>query len=367
MTASPGRLDKILDQVAQGGVATEALSTLIDGGFATLAAASSYLSASDLPLPAVERIEDIVKQVILARIREGMSPAKARDLALAQERLGFFVKRKSYAIKASSPLGYSLFFQQPGEGFSFQRHIEHKVEIFHILSGSPGSYVFACSYDAWKDAFNKDRFANWLTGTADSVFERYRYTPESGDVIVIDRLNVVHTVIGCVLEEFATISTDMVDRLFDQNAGKPVPAELGRQRMMSLLRELPEVEPRRVLRIGTNGFLPADIVPRLHSWGETRELSAENLTARHIVVHPGAVTAPMYDHLAASSLFVRAGRGILTMGNDGDLSSQAVVEVNPGALLLVPNGIYWRVSALETTLRLSEQKLSLDTAFVSRH
>ena len=52
--------------------------------------------------------------------------------------------------------------------------------------------------------------------------------PKPGDVIVIDRLNVVHAVLGCVLAEFATVSTDMVDRLHDQNAGRPTPAEFTR-------------------------------------------------------------------------------------------------------------------------------------------
>ncbi len=52
--------------------------------------------------------------------------------------------------------------------------------------------------------------------------------PRPGDVIVIDKLSVVHSVVGCVLAEFATVSTDMVDRLHDQNEGAPIPAEFTR-------------------------------------------------------------------------------------------------------------------------------------------
>jgi len=39
-------------------------------------------------------------------------------------------------------------------------------------------------------------------------------------VFIISELGVVHTVMGCVLEEYATVSTDMVERLHDQNIGR---------------------------------------------------------------------------------------------------------------------------------------------------
>ena len=40
------------------------------------------------------------------------------------------MKYKSYAVKAATPLGYSIFLQNQGQGFSFQQHLVHKLEGF---------------------------------------------------------------------------------------------------------------------------------------------------------------------------------------------------------------------------------------------
>ena len=112
-----------------------------------------------------------------------------------------------------------MFLQRPGEGFSFQQHIEHKTELFYVLDVLPGGYVFLCDFEEWQRVYDRDEFLAWLGGTPDARYERWKLVPQPGDVIIIDKLNVVHTVIGCTLVEFATVSTDMVDRLHDQNQG----------------------------------------------------------------------------------------------------------------------------------------------------
>src|SRR5579864_3135358 len=193
-------------------------------GLEVLPALAEFL-ASALPSAVLEGYEAVLKAVLRRELAGEVTGATARILAGAQQRVGLLYKYKSYAVKASSPLGYSIFLQNPGEGFSFQRHLEHKTEVFHILDVHPGGFVFLCGFDEWERCYDRERFAAWLAGErADPEYDRYRFPARPGDVFVLDELGTVHTVIGCTLEEFATISTDMVDRLHDQNRGKPIPA-----------------------------------------------------------------------------------------------------------------------------------------------
>src|SRR5215510_1718963 len=164
-----------------------AIAELSDqSGLDALPALGRHLTA-DAPIEVAERYEAVLKSILLEQLAGGVPGSTARRVARFQQEIGFLFKYKSYAVKCATPLGYSVFFQRPGEGFSFQRHVTRKTEVFHILEVLPGGSV--PRYDA------------------------FRFDVRPGDVFVIDQLNVVHTVIGCVLEEFATVSTDMVDRL----------------------------------------------------------------------------------------------------------------------------------------------------------
>jgi mannose-6-phosphate isomerase-like protein (cupin superfamily) len=355
-------VEESLTRIARGENDGAHARALAEGGVATLDAASAYLEQHDLSIDAVERVEDAVKRTIETLVSAPGSLETTEALARSMKRIGFLHKLKSYAVKAASPLGYSVFFQRPGEGFSFQRHITHKIEIFHILAAPAGGYAFLCDHDSWKAAYDPDRFQRWLAGAADPTYERFRHLPEPGDLIVIDRLNVVHTVIGCVLEEFATISTDMVDRLYDQNVGRPIPPEFTRARVNALLAELPEVEPRRIFEVGPSGLVGRPQVAEKHSWGELRSVSIGPLTARHLVVHGGATTDAARSDVDSSALFVRAGTGTLMLGPDREACRRVPLE--PGALTLVPAGVEFRLEAgVAGALRVSEQRLPLRTAF----
>src|SRR6202040_2959210 len=181
--------------------------------------------AGGRPIDVRAGYEEVPKAVLRPALAGEVSGGDARAIASFQQRIGPLLKYKSYAVKASSPLGYSVFLQNPGEGFSFQRHLTHKTEVFHILDVHPGGFVFLCSFEEWERCYDRERFAAWLAGERpDPDYDRYRFEARPGDVFVLDELGTVHTVIGCTLEEFATISTDMVDRLHDQNRGKPIPA-----------------------------------------------------------------------------------------------------------------------------------------------
>ena len=98
-------------------------------------------------------------------------------------------------------------------------------KIFYILDVLPGGYVFICDVDEWRRIDRLRRLPGLVERRARCAVRSGSGLPRNpGDVIAIDRLNVVHTVIGCVLAEFATVSTDMVDRLHDQNEGRPIPS-----------------------------------------------------------------------------------------------------------------------------------------------
>src|SRR5262245_25852749 len=202
-------------------------SSVIAQGLDGLAVLADKLR-QDLPIQETERYEALVKTILLKAFHHPVSGADARRIAAFQKSLGFLLKYKSYAVKAASPLGYSIFLQNEREGFSFQRHVTHKLEVFHILGVKPGGYVFLCDAGLWNRVYRPESFSRWLDGESNPDYDPYRFEPRPGDVFVISELGVVHTVIGCVLEEYATISTDMVERLHDQNAGKKIPANFTR-------------------------------------------------------------------------------------------------------------------------------------------
>jgi hypothetical protein len=196
-----------------------------------------------MPLRETERIEDVLKTYLRRIFRQRLSLDDARFLAEWQRDLGFVLKYKSYGVKCATPVGYSIFLQNPGEGFSFQRHVTHKTEIFHILEPLEQALVFLCSSADWEAAYDHDRFRRWLDGSPDIEFDRFATRPRSGDVYHVSELGLVHSVLGCVLEEFATVSTDMVDRLHDQNAGREEP-RVPRDAIVARLRNLRVCVPR---------------------------------------------------------------------------------------------------------------------------
>ena len=82
---------------------------------------------SDMPIESLEQFEASWKRALGAIMAAPLTGSDARRVAAFQRDIGLLPKYKSYAIKASSPLGYSVFFQEPGQGFSFQQHRHHKA------------------------------------------------------------------------------------------------------------------------------------------------------------------------------------------------------------------------------------------------
>ncbi len=321
----------------------------------------------DLPIDVLESYEEVLKAVLRPALAGEVSGTDARAIASFQQRIGPLLKYKSYAVKASSPLGYSVFLQNPGEGFSFQRHLIHKTEVFHILDVHPGGFVFLCSFEEWERCYDRERFAAWLAGERpDPDYDRFRFAARPGDVFVLDKLGTVHTVIGCTLEEFATVSTDMVDRLHDQNRGRPIPAAFDKTWAGARLRDLRSpAASRRVA--GTKDDPRIEELPAREVPGGSRTVLADGfVVASQLRVEPRGETDVASDPCCAASLFVRAGEGRVLMGTAAEMgrADAPSLPLRAADLLTIPHGIqYAFVNEGAGPLDLVEHRIRPEVAF----
>lgn len=360
------QIDRDLHEILTNPGDPAAFERLSSSGMELLSPLAHYLSR-DLSIEVLERFEDLLKVVLRGALSGEVSGETARELARFQREVGLLLKYKSYAVKAASPLGYSIFLQSPREGFSFQRHVTHKVEVFHILEASPGGFVFLCGWDDWREHYEPERFAAWLAGAPDTAYDRFRYPAAPGDVHVISELGTVHTVIGCVLEEFATVSTDMVERLHDQNRGRPVPPHFDRAFVEERLRELrTPAESRLVTGIAAAPRV-TPLEPRPVAGGRRTVLADSFVTASLWTVDRGAETEPLATDGCAASLYVRAGCGRVLLGTQEELArpTPPSIEVAANDLLTLPPGAsYAFVAEGDAPLELVEHEIRPDVALL---
>src|SRR5215831_20645424 len=270
---------------------------------------------ADSPIATLEAAERRLKGVLQEELARPLDGDRIRSLAAFQQDLGFLLKYKSYAVKAASPLGYSIFLQRPGEGFSFQQHVTHKTEIFYILDVLPGGYVFLCDFEAWREIYRRETFLAWLNGAPDSRYERFRFVPQPGDVVVIDRLNVVHSVVGCTLAEFATVSTDMVDRLYDQNEGLPIPAEFSRAFAEERISRLAWPGESSRVTFGASGWSRASIPAQTVTGGRRTSFGGgDKFVAASLRLDSGASSDIRSEAGRATSIHIASGSGQLILG-----------------------------------------------------
>ncbi len=322
----------------------------------------------ELQIETLERFEEILKAVLRANLRGHVSGETARRVALFQKEIGLLGKYKSYAIKCASPLGYSIFLQSAGEGFSFQRHVTHKTEVFHILDVQPGGYVFICDFKDWEQCYIQETFAAWLAGTADERYERFRYQPQPGDVFTINELGVVHTVIGCVLEEFATVSTDMVDRLHDQNEGRKVPKHFTRGYVEEQLKEISFPRTSRMVNnCSPGGPQIEDIHPVEIEGGRMTPLARTAIYASRYLIEAGKASEIFLDAERAACIYVAGGAGQIIIADEEEAhrTTPPALSVAAGDVLMIPAGInYGFVNEGEQPFIISEQRISFDVAFL---
>jgi mannose-6-phosphate isomerase-like protein (cupin superfamily) len=346
--------DAALDALVAGTRSVEEVARDVGAGIGTLPALAGYLTG-DLPIEALERVEALLKSILYAACQREATGAEARSIALFQKQVGFLLKYKPYAVKCANPLGYSLFLQNAGEGFSFQRHTEHKVEVFHIVDVLPGGYAFLCDYSDWEEAYEPDSFARWLQGRADERYDRYRYELSPGDVLVIDQLNVVHTILGCVVEEFATVSTDMVDRLHDQNSRAHIPARFDREFARARLTEVPYPRESRVIYGSERGAIRPEPV----AGGTMRVLADSFVGARAYSIDAHETGPALHDPERAASVYVTGGSGEFV------LEDTAPIPVAAGDLLTILPGIrYQTTNRGDEPLTFSEHRIAPEVAFL---
>jgi len=343
-----------------------AAGRLLAHGLDTLPVFRDYLKR-DTDIDRAEAVEALLKRVLKERLSRPVSGADARRIARFQQELGFIFKYKSYAIKAAVPLGYSIFLQNPGEGFSFQRHVTHKTEVFHILEAPPGGYVFLCEAEDWERHYDKETFDAWLAGESHPFFDRCRFVPKPGDVFVISRLNVVHTVIGCILEEYATVSTDMVDRLHDQNQGKPIPERFCRAYAEERLKSLRLPAEHRNVDMLSGETTVEPIRWRPVEGGERALLTDSFVTASNYRLKPLAAGAleRLTDRAAQVRIF--SGEGRAAIAGEGELNTleQTAIPVRAGDLLFIAPGVHYRIfNDRDEVLEFSEHRIAPEVAFI---
>jgi hypothetical protein len=286
-----------------------------------------------MSLAETEEVEDEVKTLLRAIFREVVNGDDARFLAQWQHDLGFLLKYKSYGVKCATPLGYSVFLLNPGEGFSFQRHLTRKTEIFLILEPLERALVFLCTSPEWEAAYSTDLFQQWLDGARNKQLDCLAIRPLPGDVYHVHDLGLVHSVLGCILEEFATVSTDMVDRLHDQNAGRAEP-HIPREQVMARLHRLTAHRPR----IDPTEPESAGVIV-LEGTAETYRLPADTFEGTRVHASRGRVVLPP-DSRRARVLFMVEGSASCTLQGRGDAegATHPPIGVRGGELLMIAPG-----------------------------
>lgn len=360
-------IESAIPDLINGKATPDLCDTVVRHGLRALPVLARYLS-TDMPIEMLERLEAILKQVLAHSLRGTVSGEAAREVARFQQKTGLLFKYKSYAIKAASPLGYSIFIQNEGEGFSFQRHLSHKTEVFHILDVLPGGYVFICEFKDWLRVYEERSFTEWLSGRSDERYDKYKYYPSPGDIFKIDELGLVHTAVGCVLEEFATVSTDMVDRLHDQNAGKPVPPFFNRQYFNDHLSSISFPNVARQVDIRSPGNATSIINPAEIRGGRRIAISQGAVTASRYVIDPFEASDLYQDQVCAASLYIANGKGRVIVGEASEAQglTPPTIPVSKGDLLMVPAGIHYGfINESNEDLEVSEQRIPLDVAFTS--
>jgi len=323
---------------------------------------------ADSPIAVLEQFERQLKAMLAQELTATMDGARIRALASFQRDLGFLLKYKSYAVKAASPLGYSVFLQRPGKGFSFQQHVTHKTEIFYILDVLPGGYVFLCDFDVWREVYRRETFLAWLNGGADSRYERFRFAPQSGDVVVIDKLNVVHSVVGCMLAEFATVSTDMVDRLYDQNEGMPIPAEFSRAFAEEQIGRLGWPGESSRVTFGASGWSRASLPAQTVTGGRRTSFGGgDKFVASSSRLDSGASSDITSEPGRATSIHIASGSGQLILGTADEVrrATPPALAAHAGDLFLVAPGAHYRfVNDGARPLVVAEHSIEPAVAFV---
>jgi len=228
--------------------------TRLDRSSPALIDAFRYALGTPMDIAIVERIEELAKLLWPDVLKPASSSDTTEAIACGDffSSLGFLFKYKSYGVKIASPFGYSIFNLEDGKGFSFQLHTKPKLEGFHVLKAKQRPLIYISSKEEWLDS-GQQWARVYLSGDLrDGVDSPFAWRPRDGDVAEVSTTEVVHTALGCILEEYASCSVDAVERLFDQNAGSKVALPAAHPNIAAMLEQCrPGVPARRVERTST--------------------------------------------------------------------------------------------------------------------
>ncbi len=358
-------INTLLEDYMNKPAATPVPPELTAQGIDLLPAIGDYLQ-EDANIDKTEAVERVLKSILTVLFKGPLTGPTCRKIALFQNSYRFAYKYKSYAVKAATPLGYSIFLQEPGEGFSFQRHITHKTEVFHILDTKPGALVFLCEFDDWQRHYEPQAFQKWLGGgVKDDFYDQHTFRPRAGDVFIISELGVVHTVMGCILEEFATVSTDMVMRLHDQNEGCPIPVDFTRQ---NAEREMLSLSLPSESRLVDRRTWKSEPIPRVRCEGGFETILTDTFVrASNREVEAGARTELRQCRGVAAVIKVFSGSGTLWVLDESEVRNpeQGAIATAPGDVFLLAPGTWFGFhNESGETLRYSEQQIPPEVAFV---
>ena len=272
--------------------------------------------------------------------------------------LGLLLKYKPYGVKCSTVLGYSIFLLNQDEGFSFQRHIDFKTELFHCIKAYSGGYAFIAENADFAKMIKDSSIENWWK-TGKGEFSRFAKPLISGDVIKVERPGIVHTVIGCIIEEYANTSVDMVDRLFDQNKGRITPI-LNREKILEKLSSSRGVTPGASYQLENGSLHKQSIQTHTHGQGVlTYQLhESPEFSAMRMILNPGSKSEINTENQFVS-LF--SFNGSITI-NALSASLRSLKLVASGSVILPP-GTKWAIENAHFT-DLSVLKIDKELAFL---
>jgi len=231
-----------------------------------------------------------------------------------------------------------------------------------VLEALPGAFALICGLDEWNAGYDREAFSRWLEGAPHPLYESWRIPLAPGDVLCLEKTGIVHTVIGCTLEEFATISTDLVDRLHDQNAGDPIPASYRRERVLALLQELPAPPASRQIALPDHRRLPLE--PHGFAGGEIVTLGeVPGLTASRLRLESGRQSPRFDSGDKALALFTSRADAHLLLGSPEETDPPAL-ELPRGAATMIPPGMRYQLAALDREVELSLHAIQPDVALV---
>ncbi len=301
-----------------------------------------------LRIERAERIEALFKRYLQHAFAEALSGEDARFIADVSKTVGFVLKFKPYGVKCATPLGYSVFFLRPGMGFSFQRHRTRKTELFHMLKTLERGQVYISTSKEWEAVYDKDAFNRWLEGSPDPRYQTYSRRPDPGDVYLVTELDTVHSVLGCVLEEYATVSTDMVDRLHDQNTGRSDSHFVDPETVATWLSQLPRPMPNMCWASLTSKPEPL----AAHAGKGVTQIVLANTSeflAERFEIDAGNEFRIEADPERARSLFCLGGNCRVMLAAARDANAAASLQLASGDVIIVPPAIAAEIIADEKT------------------